>query len=204
MLWDNLDITKTFIHNTLKNKNLEMAYVILLQITIIIAMAVIAIAVYAALEPIKIFALQQTITNNQTLKNTTAMVDNMTDNVNNSVQFRRFDNGGSRLEPSDISNGNTSNAALSNPQMVINLLSSMSPDDVSKFPLKDIPADELLIVLNSLSVQDLFKTLDNIPAADLADIFNKLQQDKSQEILIRLPSDQSQEILDRLTGQLTK
>jgi hypothetical protein len=57
----------------------------------------------------------------------------------------------------DISNGNTSTAALSNPQMVIKLLSSMSSDDISKFPLKDIPSDELLIVLNSLSVQDLFK-----------------------------------------------
>jgi len=57
----------------------------------------------------------------------------------------------------DISNGNTSTAALSNPQMVIKLLNSMSSDDISKFPLKDIPSDELLIVLNSLSVQDLFK-----------------------------------------------
>jgi hypothetical protein len=34
----------------------------------------------------------------------------------------------------DISNGNTSTAALSNPQMVIKLLSSMSSDDISKFP----------------------------------------------------------------------
>jgi Mg/Co/Ni transporter MgtE len=116
--------------------------------------------------------------------------------------IRRSDEVGSKLEPSDISNGNTS-AALK-PQMVIKLISSMSSDDISRFPLKDVPKDELLIVLNGLSIQDLFKALENIPAADLADIFNKLPQDKSQAILNRLPSGQSQEILDRLTGELTK
>jgi hypothetical protein len=182
-----------------------MVSVILVQLMTIIAIPLLIIAAYTTIQPsIKIFALQRTVTNNQTLKNTTHTVDNMTANINNSSQFRRSDNVGSKIEPSDISNGNTSTAALSNPQMVIKLLSSMSSDDISKFPLKDIPKDELLIVLNGLSVQDLFKTLENIPAADLADIFNKLPQDKSQAILNRLPSDQSQEILDRLTGQLTK
>jgi hypothetical protein len=114
----------------------------------------------------------------------------------------RFSNPGSRLEPSDISNPNST--TLSNPQLVIKLLSSMAPDGISTFPLKNIPKDELLIVLNGLSVQDLFKTLDNIPAADLADILNKLPQDKSQAILNRLPSDQSQEIQDRLTSESLK
>ena len=71
----------------------------------------------------------------------------------------RFGNPDSRLEPSEISNENTT--TLSNPQMVIKLLSSMTPDDISRFPLKDIPTDEVLIVLNDLSVQDLFKTLEN-------------------------------------------
>jgi hypothetical protein len=114
----------------------------------------------------------------------------------------RFANPGSKIEPSDISNANTT--TLSNPQLVIKLLSSMAPDDISTFPLKNIPKDELLIVLNGLSVQDLFKTLDNIPAADLAGILNKLPQDKNQAILNRLPSDQSQEIQDRLTVESLK
>ena len=122
------------------------------------------------------------------------------------VQFRRSDNIETRMDPSDLtpphlSEGNISTAP-SNPQMVINLLSSITPDDISRFPLKDIPTDEVLIVLNDLSVQDLFKILENIPGADLADIFSKLSQDKSQEILNRLPSYQSQEILDRLIGYL--
>jgi hypothetical protein len=118
----------------------------------------------------------------------------------------RFGNPGSRLEPSDLANGNTTTltTTLSNPQMVIKLLSSMAPDDIQKFPLKDIPTDELLIVLNGLPIPDLFKTLENIPAADLVEIFDKFPQDKSQAILNRLPQDQSQEILNRITGELTK
>ena len=63
----------------------------------------------------------------------------------------------------------------------------MSSDDISTFSLKDIPTDELLIVLNGLSKQNLFTTLENIRADTLADILNKLSQDKAQGILNSLP-----------------
>jgi hypothetical protein len=114
----------------------------------------------------------------------------------------RFGNTGSKMDPSDLPTDNTT--TFSNPQMVIKILSLMTPDKIQKFPLKDLPTDELLIVLNGLTIKDLFKTLDNIPAADLAEIFNELPQDKSQGILNRLPPDESQEILDRITGELSK
>ena len=175
------------------------------QVTTISAIVILIIVAYIIQTPIKIFALQTAVDNQSQKVARTAK--NTTYGVSNTTQMRRSDDTGSKLEPSeleppDISNGSTSTVP-SNPQMVIKLLSSMAPDDISNFPLKNIPKDELLIVLNGLSVQDLFKTLDSIPAADLADILNKLQ-DKSQAILNRLPSDQSQEIQDRLTSESLK
>jgi len=152
----------------------------------------------------KIFALQPAAAIDNKARNTTHIVDNITDNIDNMTQLRRTDNVDSKIEPSQLEPSHISNGAASNPRMLINLLSSMSSDDISKFPFKEIPINELLIVLNGLSVQNLFKTLDNIPADDLSTTFNKLSQDKSQSILNRLPPDQSQEILDRLTGELTK
>jgi hypothetical protein len=179
-----------------------MVAVTLTKITSVAAISILIIASYTIVQPLaKIFVLQPAnAADNQTLKNATHIVDNVTDNIDNTTQFRRSDNVGSKIEPSELEPLHISNGSASNPRMLINLLSSMSPDDISKFPLKDIASDELLIVLNGLSVQDLFKTLENIPAADLTEIFNKLPQDKSQGILNRLLPDQSQEILDRLTA----
>jgi len=174
-----------------------------MQVTTLSAIVILIIVAYIIQTPIKIFALQTSAAvDNQSQK--VARTDkNMTYGVSNTTQMRRSDDTGSKIEPSDLVHGSTSTVP-SNPQMVIKLLSSMTTDDISTFPLKEVPIDELLIIFNGLPVQDLFKTLDNIPANDLSIIFNKLPQDKSQAILSRLSSDQSQEILDRLTGEFTK
>jgi hypothetical protein len=179
-----------------------MISIISMYLTIVIVIAILIIAVYTIQPSIQPFALQGIITNNHIIKNSTNITDNTTANVNDTVQIRRSDDIDSKLNPSDMAPFLL--GGITNSQQIINLLSSMTSDDISKFPLKDIPADELVIVLEGLSVPNLFKTLDNIPADNLADIFNKIPQDKSQKILNKLPSDQSEEILNRLTSALYK
>jgi MgtE intracellular N domain len=151
--------------------------------------------------PSKVLALQTNTNQTLIIKNTTNTLGNRT-NISGDAEIRKPNAIGSKIEPSDLPHA--SKKDLTNTQIVQKELSTMSPDEIKTYPLKDVPSDELVIVLNGLSVQNLEKVLENIPAADLGQIFNKVPQDKREEILNKLPQDKRQETLDRLTGELFK
>jgi Mg/Co/Ni transporter MgtE len=142
---------------------------------------------------------------NQTLKNADTRAQNITSkNLNSPNESRKLNYGLSKLSPQELGPIVLGLGSLTNPQIVEKVLTTLAPDEIKKYPLTSLPQDELVTVLENISIQTLEKTLDNIPTSDLMQIFSKLPQDKSQEILDRLPQEKSQEILDRLTSQSLK
>jgi hypothetical protein len=171
--------------------NLVIIMVISLTVTILI--------------PDRVLGLQGSFANQPLTKKTINSTDNMTrNNLAPTTGLRKSNTIDSRIEPSDLFDQNTSNGHLTNPQLVEKELTNLSEDQIKEYPLRNVPIDELVIVLNNLSVQDLEKTLLNIPAEDLQEIFGKLSDDKLQSILNKVPIETRSDILNRITGQLFK
>jgi hypothetical protein len=98
-----------------------------------------------------------------------------------------------KIEPKDLNSNNLTT------DMVKKDLGKLTPDEISKYPLKDLSSENLGIILSSLPISDLEKTFSSIKADDLREILNKLPQDKVDQILNRLPQDKVHEILNRIS-----
>ena len=75
------------------------------------------------------------------------------DNTSTPIESRRSNIGETKLEPLDLSTEITSKKRLTNREIVEKELSALTPDQIKTYPLKDIPAEELIIILNNLSVR---------------------------------------------------
>jgi hypothetical protein len=98
-----------------------------------------------------------------------------------------------KIEPKHLDSTNLTT------EMVKGDLSRLTPDEVAKYPLKDLSSENLGIILSSLPISDLEKTLNSIKADDLREVLNKLPQDKIDQILNRLPQVKIDQILNRIS-----
>jgi hypothetical protein len=161
--------------------------------------------VLATILPSKTFTVQANPSNQTLIGNADNSSDNRTSNNQNaSNEARKLNAAESKLDPLQLDGDSASSEHLSNPQIVEKELTTLTPDEIKKYPLASVAQGELVIVLKNISVPTLEKTFENIPASDLIQIFDKIPQDKSQEIIDRLPQDKSQKVLDRMTSESLK
>ena len=164
---------------TLSPKKLErnIRIVSLILGIVVVIMFIVSLLVHINQFPGKVLALSATVntTTHQNINNINAT--NTTDN--NQTQIID-EPASSKIEPNDLySNSLTTD-------MVKTDLSKITPDEISKYPLKDLSSDNLGIILSSLPTSDLEKTFSSIKADDLREILNKLPQDKVDQILNRI------------------
>jgi flagellar motility protein MotE (MotC chaperone) len=176
---------------TLSPKKLEKNIrIVSLILGIVVAiMFIVSLLVHINQFPGKVLALSAVnTTTHQNINNTNATIT--TDNNRTQIISEPAP---PRIEPKDLNSNNLTT------DMVKTDLSKLTPDEISKYPLKDLSVENLGIILSSLPISDLEKTLSSIKPDDLKEILNKLPQDKVEQILNKLPQDKVEQILNRLS-----
>jgi hypothetical protein len=84
---------------------------------------------------------------------------------------------------------------------IVKELSSASSSKIANYPINDISSDDIVRVLNKLSVTDLYKVLSGINQNSFMNLLNEqLSPDQVNQILDRLPADKKQSIENRVTS----
>lgn len=131
-----------------------------------------------------VFPLQTSMDNKTESTNLMNKTDNQTLSPQEDIQ--------SRIEPNGIDSNDQKHTVVT--KMITGDLHELTRDEIAEYPLEELPSEDLIIILNSLSAEDLEKTLFGVTQENLKILFNKIPQDSFEKIVEKLPPDKREEV----------